>query len=119
MESVRGGAELICLATNDSWFIDSRALNMHNAQAQIRAIEGGRYIARAANTGISSVINSRGEVLSELEPLVSGTVVCDAYSVEDRTLWSYIGNMFLHILVALIALMITVEYFFKRKQRNF
>jgi len=65
LESIRAGAELICLSTNDSWFIDSAALNMHNAQAQIRAIESGRYVARAANTGISTVINSQRSVRSQ------------------------------------------------------
>lgn len=99
LESVREGAELICLSTNDSWFIDSAALYMHNAQAQIRAIESGRYIARAANTGISTVINSRGEVISELDALVEGVIVCDVYASDNTTVWSVIGNSFVYLLI--------------------
>jgi apolipoprotein N-acyltransferase len=63
LESVENGAELILLPTNDSWFTDSAALSMHNAQAQLRAIESGRYLARSANTGISGVISPCGEII--------------------------------------------------------
>ncbi len=100
LESVSEGAELICLSTNDSWFIDSAALYMHNAQAQIRAIESGRYVARAANTGVSTVINPRGEVLCELGALVEGILVCDVYANDSRTVWSIVGNSFVYCLLA-------------------
>lgn len=96
-ESVLGGAQLICLSTNDSWFTDSAALYMHNAQAQLRAIESGRYILRAANTGISTVINSRGEVIDELAPLVDGVIIEDVCIRSDKTLYTRIGNVFVYM----------------------
>ncbi len=108
LESVREGAELICLGTNDSWFTDSAALYMHNAQAQLRAIESGRYVARAANTGISTVIDSRGRVIDSLEPLVGGIIVEDVYCTDKNTLWSYVGNLFVFLL-ALIYLCLTTQ----------
>ena len=97
-ESVRDGAELICLGTNDSWFSDSAALYMHNAQAQLRAIENGRYVVRAANTGISTVINSRGEVIAELEPLVSGNAYATVYATDVKTLNTNLGNTFVYLI---------------------
>ncbi len=100
LESVREGAELICLSTNDSWFTDSAALYMHNAQAQLRAIECGRYVVRSANTGISTVINNRGEVIDELPPLVGGMLVKEVSLRQSRTLYSYIGNLFVYICMA-------------------
>jgi len=99
-DSVRNGAELICLATNDSWFSDSAALYMHNAQAQIRAIESGRYVTRAANTGISTVITPRGEVISMLDPLVEGNVYATVYARSADTVCVHIGNTFVWILFA-------------------
>lgn len=93
-ESVKDGAELICLSTNDSWFTDSAALYMHNAQAQLRAIESGRYVARAANTGISTIISDRGEVLADLEPLVDGMLVEGVAMRNSVTLYTKIGNGF-------------------------
>ena len=98
-DSVRDGAELICLGTNDSWFSDSAALYMHNAQAQLRAIENGRYVVRAANTGISTVINSRGEVIAELEPLVSGNAYATVYASSAKSLNTNLGNLFVYLVI--------------------
>ena len=102
-DSVNDGAQLICLSTNDSWFTDSAALYMHNAQAQMRAIENGRYVVRAANTGISTVISSKGAVLEELEPLVDGMVEYEVSVNTHRTLYSVIGNFFVIALVLAVA----------------
>ncbi len=104
LESVREGAELICLSTNDSWFTDSAALYMHNAQAQLRAIECGRYVVRSANTGISTVITDRGEVIEELPPLVEGMIVREVSLSESRTLYSYIGNLFVYLCMAVLTI---------------
>lgn len=103
LESVRAGAELICLSTNDSWFTDSAALYMHNAQAQLRAIECGRYVARAANTGISTIVTHRGEVVEELPPLVDGMIIREVGVRQTRTLYSYIGNLFVYIGIVFLA----------------
>ena len=98
-ESVREGAELICLSTNDSWFSDSAALYMHNAQAQLRAIENGRYLLRAANTGISTVINSRGEIVERLDPLVEGNIYATVYAKSNKTLCTTIGSGFVYLII--------------------
>ena len=115
LDSVREGAQLICLSTNDSWFTDSAALYMHNAQAQIRAIECGRYIARAANTGISTAITHRGEVVESLEPLVDGMVVEEMYLRDSRTLYSYIGNLFVYICIIFLAAIGIIGIVFRQK----
>lgn len=116
-ESVRDGAEIICLSTNDSWFSDSAALYMHNAQAQLRAIENRRYVARAANTGISTVINSRGEVIGELGPLVEGRVTATAYANDSMSLCTVIGSGFVYALLA-CALVLIVENFVNKIKIN-
>lgn len=108
-ESVLDGAQLICLSTNDSWFTNSVALYMHNAQAQLRAIESGRYVVRSANTGISTVINSRGEVLSELDPLVDGIIVEDVYMRSDKTLYIRMGNLFVYLSGLFVLLIIAFD----------
>ncbi len=90
--STREGANFIALGTNDSWFTDSAALYMHNAQAQMRAIENGRYVVRAANTGISTLIDSKGNVLECLPPLEEGMIVGEVCVNTHRTLYSHIGN---------------------------
>ncbi len=114
-ESTQAGAELLCLSTNDSWFTDSAALYMHNAQAQLRAIESGRSVARAANTGISTMISPRGEVMSDLPPLEEGMLVEDLPLQNHTTLYTRIGNLFVWSLIGVLGLFL----FSDRVQRLF
>lgn len=116
-ESTLAGAELICLSTNDSWFTDSVALYMHNGQAQMRAIESGRYVVRAANTGISTVISSRGQILEKKEPLVEGMVVSDVYLSQHQTLYTRLGNLFVYLWIALLLLYAVWQVVWYRRER--
>ena len=103
LESVQNGAQFIAIATNDSWFSDSAALDMHNSQSRLRAIETGRYIVRSANTGISSIIDPLGNVKCELGAGERGYVISDIELREARTVYSYIGNLFVYICIGFAA----------------
>lgn len=103
LDSVRRGAQLLAVSTNDSWFQDSRGVWMHNAQSSLRAIETGRYVVRAGNTGVSSVIDPTGQVTAELDPLLTGYVPGMVRLCEERTLYTRIGNLFAYLCAALCA----------------
>lgn len=60
---VKKGAKVIAIMTNDGWWGNTLGYRQHNAYARLLAIEMGRDIVRSANTGISSVINARGDIL--------------------------------------------------------
>ncbi|MBQ9079977.1 MAG: apolipoprotein N-acyltransferase [Clostridia bacterium] len=102
ISSVRDGAELLVLSTNDSWFYDSAALYMHLSQAKMRAIESGRYIVRAANTGISAVIDGRGNVIETLGSMGRGYIVEDVYTSQTQTLYTHIGNSWVYIMILFV-----------------
>ncbi len=104
LDSVRNGAEIIAVSTNDSWFSDSAALTMHNTQARLRAIESGRYVIRSANTGISSIIDPMGNVKEELGALERGYIVSEVTMRQINTLYSYIGNTFVYLCAAFVIL---------------
>ena len=91
-DSTRDGAQLLLLSTNDSWYMDSSAVIQHNSHACLRAVENGRWVLRAANTGISSVISSEGKTITHLDALTKGYIVENAYTHSERTLYSYIGD---------------------------
>ena len=118
LETVRDGAELICLSTNDSWFLDSVGVYMHHTQARLRAVESGRYIVRSADTGISSIISPKGEAFAELPPLVDGVSISTVYPTASRTLYSYIGNTFVYLLIVCELALVAdaVILFIKRKR---
>ena len=91
-EAVRDGAELLVMATNDSWYKDSPATVQHMSQCVLRAVENRRSVAVAANSGISALITPEGEVTSLLPPLVEGTLTGDVAVVQSRTLYSLAGD---------------------------
>ena len=115
IQSVRDGAELMVLSSNDSWFSDSAAVYQHQAQAQYRAIEEGRYLLRSANTGISTILTPTGEVRTWLEPLTEGYSVEEIYFRSQRTVYSVIGNAFVY-LCGLFCLAPVVADCFDRKR---
>ena len=103
--ATRNGAEIMVVSTNDSWFSDSAALDMHNGQARLRAIESGKYVVRSANTGISSIIDPLGNVKEELGALERGYVISEVTPRDADTLFSYIGNSFAYICLAYVAIL--------------
>ncbi|MBQ8310220.1 MAG: apolipoprotein N-acyltransferase [Clostridia bacterium] len=100
LDSVRDGAELLVLSSNDSWFYDSAAIYQHEAQAMLRAIETGRYLVRSGNTGISTVITDKGVHLAWVDALTEGYAVADVELKTNTTLYSHIGNLFVYICIA-------------------
>jgi apolipoprotein N-acyltransferase len=61
-EFVREGAELLVVSTNDASFRRSPASAQHVAMSQLRAVEEGRSVVHAAISGISAVIDARGQI---------------------------------------------------------
>lgn len=102
-DSVKNGAQLLAVSTNDSWFQDSRGVWMHHAQSQLRAIETGRYVVRSAVTGVSSVITPTGRVSSSLGALEQGYVLDEVYLCDDRTPYMILGDWFVYLTMAVLA----------------
>lgn len=117
-ESVIDGAQLLAVSTNDSWFSDSAAIYMHNNQARMRAVENGRFVARSANTGLSSFITSHGNIISFIPPLEEGYLNSEISILSHKTLFTTIGNAFVYTLGFLSAVPLVLELFSKIKTFN-
>jgi len=67
--AIRGGPErpgLLVNLTNDGWFGNTTGPRQHMHQARVRAVEAGLPLLRAANNGISALVDGHGRVLVEL-----------------------------------------------------
>jgi apolipoprotein N-acyltransferase len=101
---VRQGAQLLVISTDDAWFGETSGPYMHAQIAQLRAIESGAYVVRAAATGISGVIAPDGTWRAR-SALARQAIVAARVGPRVPTLFSRIGptNVAL-ILIGLYAL---------------
>ncbi len=119
--SVRDGANLMMLPSNDSWwFSDSVETYQNETQAMLRAIESGRYLVRAGNTGISSIITEHGEHKAWLAPMEKGIAISDVEMCTHTTLYTRIGNLLVYLCMAFVLLLYPVDFIVnKSKKKNF
>jgi apolipoprotein N-acyltransferase len=91
-DSVLKGSRLLTTITNDAWYGYSSAPYQHFLQASMRAIEQGRYLARAANTGISGIVDPYGRVIAQSRIFERAVLVGDVRMIEARTVYGTIGD---------------------------
>lgn len=104
-------ASFILNLTNDAWFGNTPGPYQHFLQSRLRAIETGLPLIRAANSGISAIINPHGEILQSLDfdekgfldSTLSGLSVSDWNSYARNTnLWLILVSLFLIALISRI-----------------
>lgn len=93
-EGAKKGAELFLLPTNDSWFFDSAAAEMHLSHARLRAIETGRWVVRSGHTGITCLIDEKGNVKEEIPMMKEGYVTGDVTALSHTTVYARMGDVF-------------------------
>lgn len=96
-EAVQDGAEILMLGTYDSYYRDSANPYQHSAHAVLRAIESDRYLVRASNTGVSSVIAPDGKYLDYLDLHQPGYALAQIAPLNTRTLYSKAGDVLVYL----------------------
>jgi len=103
---VKKGAQFLVNITNDAWFGKTSAPYQHLSMITFRAVENRRFIARAANTGISALIDATGEIKSSstlfTKALITGTIAL----VSIPTLYSNYGDIFAIVSTVISALLL-------------
>ncbi|PVB61305.1 apolipoprotein N-acyltransferase [Labrenzia sp. 011] len=69
-----GAPSFLLNVTNDAWFGRTPGPYQHFAQSRMRAIETGLPLVRAANTGISAIVDGKGEVIDSLSVFEKGVI---------------------------------------------
>ncbi len=90
----RAGAKVLVNITNDGWYRDTAAPEQHFAANVLRAVENGRWVLRAANTGLSGFINPRGEVVEKSELLTAAVIQGPLVPADRETFYVRHGDWF-------------------------
>lgn len=90
----RDGSQLFVNVTNDAWFGESAAPFQHLAMARMRAIENHRYLLRAANNGISAIINPNGKIVKTVARNERTFLEGHFDFEKQRTLYAQYGDVF-------------------------
>ncbi|HYR05812.1 MAG TPA: apolipoprotein N-acyltransferase [Gallionella sp.] len=97
-------ATLLVNVTNDAWYGHSHAAAQHNQIAQLRALEAGRMMLRATNTGVTSIIGADGKVLQQLPQHQEAVLSGMAQGYDGITPYARWGNAaMMLLLVAMLA----------------
>jgi len=89
--------------TNDAWYGQSSAPYQHFEQASMRAIEEGRYLVRAANTGISGIVDPYGRVVMASALFQTAVLVGDVRILDGLTVYGRIGDLLAYLCAAATA----------------
>jgi apolipoprotein N-acyltransferase len=101
--------------TNDGWFGISTGPYQHLQQAQMRAIEQGLPIVRAANTGISAIIDPLGRIVARLGLGIEGVLDSSLPSAGAPTIYARVGDLPAVTIAAIALLLVICRRFTKRK----
>ena len=100
---VRAGATFLVGVVNDAWYQTSSGPYQHAAQFRYRAVELRRPVVRAANTGISLVIDQAGRTVARLGLNEEGVFTAGIAPATGLTFYARYGDLFawLTVLAAL------------------
>jgi apolipoprotein N-acyltransferase len=94
---MREGANVIFIITNDGWWGDTPGYRQHLSYAKLRAIENRKSIVRCANTGVSAIINQKGEIEKQteywVEDVLNGEVNLNPQLTYFATNGDFIGRI--------------------------
>ena len=112
------GANLLVTISNDSWYGKAGAQEQHFAGAVLRSVENGRWMLRAAITGISGAADTRGRIVGRLAPDTRGTLDVTARLAEERTAWMQWGYR-LPPVADVLAVVVLVFGFARKRQPTY
>jgi apolipoprotein N-acyltransferase len=86
-------AQILLNVSNLAWFGDSLAPEQHLQESQMRALETGRWMVRATNTGATAAIDERGRVVDRLPIFTRGTLLASVVPRKGATPYSRTGDI--------------------------
>lgn len=109
---VKNGAEFLINITNDAWFGKSAAPYQHISMVVFRAIENRRPVIRAANTGISGIVDKRGKIKDQTDIFIRAQIIGNIIPEKNyQTFYTHYGDVFaISVLLFTIVFIILKTY---------
>ena len=98
---LQSNADAIVVVSEDAWFGDSLAPHQNFEMARMRAREHGRYMIRAANSGISGIVGPRGEIVAQAPQFMRTTLEGEVFTMRGSTPYTRFGPTLLYSLLGL------------------
>lgn len=111
-------ASLLVNVSNDAWFGRSIGPRQHLQISQMRALETGRYMLRATNTGVTAIIDQRGNVVQQLEMFTAAGLHGIAQGYSGATPYVRFGNKLALGLAGLLLIIGWLSVFLYRKRKT-
>lgn len=115
---VAEGAGFMTTITNDAWFGRSAAPEQHFSMVVFRAVENRTPVARAANTGISGFIDSRGRVLKTSGLFEPSWLIEELEYYGEKTVYTRFGDLFGWTNLVLTFIILATPLLLKRKKND-
>lgn len=113
---IKKDAQFIAIITNDGWWGNTSGKDQHLQYAKLRAIETRRWVARAANTGISGFIDQKGNIVQRTKWWMPGSIKQDINLNDELTFYVKHGDYIAKfgILGCIISILILLLARFKK-----
>lgn len=114
---VKKGAQLLVVVTNDSWYGYSSGPFQHKEISALRAVENRRSVLRAANGGISCLIDPFGRTISKTDLFTKGVLVADA-GINSRITFYTSYPFIMPMLASVVSCGMIIIFFINRYLKN-
>ncbi len=101
--------------SNDAWFGDSAAPHQHMQMARMRALETGRFMLRATNTGVTAIIDEKGRIVSSSPQFTAVSLTGEVRLFAGHTPYSKFGN---YPVMSYCLLILALMIYFRNKRSD-
>ncbi len=111
------GAEVLVNISNDGWYGDSGAWKQHLQQTQMRAIENGRWLLSATNTGMTASIDPYGRIVAATGRKVRTALAAPYALSSGTTFYTRYGDWFAYLCAIISASALIARFVFSSRER--
>jgi apolipoprotein N-acyltransferase len=111
------GAQVLVNISNDGWYGDSGAWKEHLQETRMRAVENGRWLLLATNTGITASIDPYGRIVAATPRNVRAALAAPYGLISSTTFYTRHGDWFAYLCAIISAGALVSRYAFSRREK--